>query len=200
MPRRPSEVADIGFSLPGLTSDLQDVTKQQQKTVLDKGPVCSSSAAVHRIWSHAVHRWCFVFPMGVARCWWKLSPKLQPRQALSRQVPRRWVPSPKAAAALVGCEPGEMLSFSSGIGFCRCSGKIPPSRRWAVHTDDQLHLSADAVSQGQDCFPAWSLSPWMGMFSTPQTGSNQSLPVQHMPSLEVLWIWSRKPEHGPAWR
>lgn len=33
MPRRHSEVADIGFSLHGLSSDLQDVTKQQQKTV-----------------------------------------------------------------------------------------------------------------------------------------------------------------------
>lgn len=27
--------------------------------------------------------------------------------------------------------------------------------------DDQLHLSADTVPQGQDCFPAWFLSPWM---------------------------------------
>lgn len=33
MPRRHSEVADIGFSFPGLSSDLQDVTKQQQKAV-----------------------------------------------------------------------------------------------------------------------------------------------------------------------
>lgn len=65
MPRRPREVADIGFSLPGLTSDLQDETKQQQKTVLDEGPVCCSSAAVCRVWFHAVHhRWCFVFSHG----------------------------------------------------------------------------------------------------------------------------------------
>lgn len=46
MPRRPSEVADAGFSLPGLTSDLQDVIEQQQKIFVHKGRVCSSSAAV----------------------------------------------------------------------------------------------------------------------------------------------------------
>lgn len=49
MPRRPSEVADAGFSLPGLTSDLQDVMKQQQKIILDEGPACPSSAAVQGV-------------------------------------------------------------------------------------------------------------------------------------------------------
>jgi len=84
MPRRPSEVADIGFSLPGLTCDLQDVTKQQQKSVLAKGPVCSSSAAAHWVWSHAVdHQRCFVFPMGMA--WWKQALKTQARRGLSWQ-------------------------------------------------------------------------------------------------------------------
>ncbi|KAJ7421384.1 hypothetical protein BTVI_18562 [Pitangus sulphuratus] len=63
MPGRLSEVSDIGFSLSGLTSDLQDVTKQQQKIILDKGPVCS--AAVQQVCSRAVHHWwCFIIPMG----------------------------------------------------------------------------------------------------------------------------------------
>lgn len=70
MARRASEVAGVGFSLPGLTCDLQDVIKQQQKTVLDKGPVCSSSALMHPVWYHALHHWwCFIFLMGMARCW-----------------------------------------------------------------------------------------------------------------------------------
>lgn len=42
-------------------------------------------------------------------------------------------------------------------------GKSPLFRGWAAHTDDQLHLPADRVSQSQDyCFPALSLSSWMG--------------------------------------
>lgn len=95
MPRRPREVADIGFSLPGLASDLQDATKQQQKTFLDEGPVRCSSAAVCRVWFHAVHHWwCFIFPMGMARCQWKRALKTQPWWALSWQAPQRWVPSP----------------------------------------------------------------------------------------------------------
>lgn len=66
------------------------------------------------------------------------------------------------ALVLVGCEPEVMLSCSSRKGFSGYCGKIPPSRRWAVHMDDQLHPCADTVSQGRDCFPARSPSPWMG--------------------------------------
>lgn len=57
MPRRPMELADVGFSLPGLTSYLQDVLKEQQKIILHQGrllqlcrgfsPCCSSLGVLH---------------------------------------------------------------------------------------------------------------------------------------------------------
>lgn len=102
MPRRPSEVADVGFSLPGLTSDLQDVIKQQQKIILDEGPVCCSSAGVQGVQSCAAqHCWCFVFPLGMARCCWKWALKTHPGLADTTLLGAQ--PSLKALL-LMGCE------------------------------------------------------------------------------------------------
>lgn len=63
------------------------------------------------------------------------------------------------ALLLMGCEQGMKLGWRSWMGFFGSHGKIPLSRGWAAHTHHQLHLPADRVSQSQDCFPAWSLSP-----------------------------------------
>lgn len=143
-------MADTVFSLPGLTSDLQDGTKQQQRTLLDDAP-------------------------GWVGC-----------------------PARPKAPLVAGCEPRETPSCRFGVPWDNS-----PSRKWDFHADDKLHRSAAAVSQRQVCFPAQALSPWMGN-DLHRTGSNQSLPVQHMPSLGILWICSREEtpgmgQHGGGW-
>lgn len=101
------------------------------------------------------------------------------------------------ALVLVGCETGVTLSCSSWTGFSGCRGKIPPSRRRAVHTDDQLRLSADTVPQGQDCFPARSLSPWMGnalhrsdWLQSISPCAARAKPGSFMDLEEKLWGWA----------
>lgn len=90
------------------------------------------------------------------------------------------------------------LGCRSWMGFYGSRGKIPLWRGWAAHTDHQLHLPADRVSQSQDCFPACPFLPRWETFSIPQTGSVQPLTVQHVSSLEVLWIWMQTLRMG--WR
>lgn len=192
MPRRPVEVADVGFSLPGLTSYLQGVIKQQQRSFCTR-VVCSSSAGglalccsslVELHLSHGHGK--VLLETGSENPSW-VGSELADTTSLGAQ-------SNLKALVLVGCEQRMKLGCRSWVGFNGSQGKIPLSRGWAAHTDDQLHLPADRVSQSQDCFPAWSLSPWMGNVLHP---SDWLCSASHSTaSLEVLWIWRTNPDDG----
>lgn len=140
-------MADIAFSLPGLTSDLQDGTKQQQRTLLDDA-------------------------LGWVGC-----------------------PAHPKAPFMLGCEPRGTPSCGFGVSWDNSC-----SRKWAFHADGKLHPSAAAVSQGQVCFPAQALSPWMGN-DLHQTGSNQSPSATHAKPGDFTDLLQRRTSmNGPAWR